>query len=131
MTARHMARDRVAAFVRVWRRAGWSAPISSFNGAELLIADLEALTRPRQVVRTLAQLQALAPGTVLKVQGDRAAQVEAYEDVDDEGELLEVKKMIYVGTDLDDYLTERYGPDLATRDTLRRMLPAIVIDPLD
>jgi hypothetical protein len=83
------------------------------------------------VIRTLAQLQALAPGTVLKVQGDRAAQIEAYEDVDDEGELLEVKKLIYVGTDLDDYLTERYGPDLATRDTLRRMLPAIVIDPLD
>lgn len=131
MTARHMAQSRVAAFARVWRRAGWSATISSFNGADLLIADLEALTKPRQVIRTLAQLQALPAGTVLKVQGDRAAQVEATDwDCDEQGEIIPGKRLMYVGTELDDYLMPE-PIDQLSRDTLRRMLPAIVIDPVD
>ena len=126
-----MARDRVAAFVRQWRRKGGSSLVGSLSGAELWVEDLDVISKPRQVVRTLGQLQGLPKGTKLAVQGDRAAQVEGYDDVDDNGELIEVKKLIYVGTDLDDYLAP---PDRLTRetlDTLRRMLPAVVIDPVD
>jgi hypothetical protein len=126
-----MARDRVGAFVRAWRRhfnpLGVDV-VTGVEGVKLLLADLDALSRPRVVVRTLAQLQALQPGTVIRVQGDRAAQIEAHETYDDEGELSPATRIVYVGTDLYDLLTD---PDPLTRDTLRRMLPAIVIDPLD
>ena len=134
MTARHMAADRVGAFVRAWRRRFSPQGVDVVTGAEgvhLLLADLETLSRPRQVIRTIPQLCALAPRTVIMVQSGRAAQIEAYEDCDEHGELIVVKKLLYVGTDLDDYL---HPPDRLykeTPDTLRRMLPAIVIDPLD
>jgi hypothetical protein len=128
MNGRHMARDRVAAFARTWRRFKQPQVVIRLNTIDLLIADLEALTRPRVVVRTLAQLQALAPGTVLKVQGDRAAQIDEHVTIDATGEFIEGACLVYAGTDLYDLLTD---PSKEDRDTLRRMLPAIVIDPLD
>jgi hypothetical protein len=64
------------------------------------------------------------------VQGDRAAQVEAREEWDlNTGAEIESKRLIYVGTELDDVILPT--PDRETLDTLRRMLPAVVIDPLD
>ena len=131
MNGRHVAaRSRVQHFVRLWNAAGWPDRVHSLNGQDLLITDLETLLTPRQVVRTLPELQALPAGTIIVTQGERAAQVEAYEDCDEEGELIVVKRLIYVGTDLDDYLTpERMHRD--TLDTLRRMLPAIVLGTKD
>jgi hypothetical protein len=125
-----MARVRVAAFVRAWRRKGGSSLVGSFSGAELWIEDLHALSKPRVVVRTFPQLQALAVGTIIRTQGDRAAQVEEREDWDLEtGAEIESKRLIYAGTDLDDVILPT--PDRETLDTLRRMLPAVVLDPLD
>jgi hypothetical protein len=136
-----MARDRVAAFVRMWkaevaylgrknRESIFRVGRETATPVDLLIADLEALSKPRQVIRTIEQLQALPVGTKLAVQGDRAAQVEAREDWDlDTGAEIESKRLIYAGTDLDDVILPT--PDRETLDTLRRMLPAVVIDPLD
>lgn len=131
MTGRHMARDRVAAFVRAWRRAPVSGRIlATVAEIDRLIDDLDALSKPRVVVRTLPQLQALPVGTKLVVQGDRAAQVEAREEWDlNTGAEVESKRLIYAGTELDDVILPT--PDRETLDTLRRMLPAIVIHPLD
>lgn len=132
MTARHMSAGRVSAFVRAWRRV-FPTDVEidvRVEGERLLLADLEALTKPRVVVRTFPQLQALAVGTIIKTQGDRAAQIEAREEWDlDTGAEVESKRLIYAGTDLDDVILPT--PDRETLDTLRRMLPAIVIDPLD
>lgn len=81
----------------------------------------------RKVIHDLPALQALPPGTILKVQGDRAAQVEAHDDWDIKtGESVVAKHLSYVGTDLSDDLT---SPTKEERDTLRRMLPAVVVDP--
>ena len=128
-----MPRDRVADFVRAWRRRFGTIPgidvVSGVEGAKLWVEDLEALVKPRVVVRTLAKLQALPVGTMLKVQGDRAAQVDRGDVYDPaSGEAVEANVLIYVGTDEYDNLT---APNADQRDTLRRMLPAIVIEPLD
>ena len=126
-----MARDRVASFVRAWKKRDPLDPqprVIGMLGVDLMVADLEALSKPRVVVRTLAQLCALPVGTILKLQGDRAGQIEDYETYDDDGELHPATRIVYAGTDLDDRLVEL---DRETADTLRRMLPAIVIDPID
>lgn len=130
MNGRHvMAQGRVQHFVRLWNAAGWPDRVHSLNGADLTLTDLETLLEPRQVVRTIEQLQALPLGTKLAVQGDRAAQVDTLDwDVTPQGEVITVKRIVYVGTDLYDLLAD---PGPVTRDTLRRMLPAVVIDPVD
>jgi len=132
MNGRHVAaQGRVQRFVKAWHRRFTlvSAPVAAnIDGVDLLITDLETLLTPRQVIRTLPELQALPVGTIIVTQGERAAQVEAWTDVDDNGELIEVKRLIYAGTDLYDHLR---NPDPETRDTLRRMLPATVIDTKD
>lgn len=123
-----MARDRVAAFVRLWRARALPSTIYKLNDVDLWIEDLDAISRPRQVIRTIEQLQALPVGTKLAVQGDRAAQVEAREWWDlDTGAEIESKRLIYAGTELDDVILPN-PIDRETLDTLRRMLPAIVID---
>lgn len=83
-------------------------------------------TRP--VIHTLPELQALPPGTKLRVQGDRAAQIEKAERYDlDTGAEVDATRLLYVGTDL--YDNVKPDPSREERDTLRRMLPAVVIDP--
>jgi hypothetical protein len=127
-----MARQRVAAFALAWRRC-FPTDVEidvRVEGERLRLDDLEALSKPRVVIRTLAQLQALPAGTKLAVQGDRAAQIDKAEAYDEgTGEELEAKRLLYVGTDLYDNLLP--DPSAEELDTLRRMLPAIVIDPLD
>jgi hypothetical protein len=133
VNGRHVAaQGRVRNFVKAWRALYPQRPkvTNGFGIYDLTVVDLETILTPRVVVRTIPQLQALAIGTVIMTAANRAAQVEGYEDCDEHGELIVVKRLIYVGTDLDDYLTpSRMHHD--TRDTLRRMLPAIVIHPLD
>ena len=137
MTAgRHFARNRVEIFVKAWQARPLKSVVARIpqdgdaDPLLLWIEDLAAISRPRVVVRTLPQLQALAPGTVIMTSAGRAAQVEGYEDWDLEtGAKIEAKRLLYVGTDLYDNLLP--DPDTQERDTLRRMLPAIVIDPLD
>lgn len=128
------AQFRVTQFVKAWKRHFTPTGvdiISGVEGARLWLSDLEALTAPRQVIRTIEQLQALDIGVMLKVQGDRAAQIETLDwDVDSNGEIILGKRIVYAGTDLFDYLLP--DPlDKETLDTLRRMLPAIVIDPVE
>lgn len=128
MNGRHYrAQARVGHFVRLWNIAGWPERVHSLNGADLLLVDLEELMKPRQVVRTIEQLQALPAGTVILVDSDRAAQVENAELYDlDTGAEIPATRLLYVGTDLYDNLTPDPSPE--ELDTLRRMLPAIVID---
>jgi hypothetical protein len=137
MNGRHVAaQGRVRNFVKHWKAIRPDRDVimqahgyAFEDPADLLLVDLETLMKPRVVVRTIPQLQALAVGAIIVVQGDRAAQVEGYEDWDLEtGAGIEAKRLLYVGTDLTDDLT---GPSMLARDTLRRMLPAIVIHPLD
>ena len=134
MNGRHVAaQGRVRNFVKHWKAATARPVIMTAHGyafedpADLTVVDLETLLTPRVVIRTLRQLQALAVGTIIVTQGDRAAQVEDYEAWDVEtGAEVEGKRLIYVGTDLDDELLP--NPTPRQRDTLRRMLPAVVIE---
>jgi hypothetical protein len=129
MSRQLAAHDRVATFIRAWRRRGLQPTVSAIHDAELLVVDLETLLKPRVVIRTLAHLQALAVGTIIVVQSGRAAQIDTdYGQITDDGEFVEGTRIFYVGTDLYDNLTD---PSKEERDTLRRMLPAIVVDPLD
>jgi len=128
VTGRHYAaQTRVQQFVKAWKRAfpNRGTVTNGFGIYDLQLVDLEELMKPRQVVRTLPELQALPVGTKLIVQGDRAAQIEHREAWDyDTG--AESKRLLYVGTELDDVILPT--PDRDTLDTLRRMLPATVID---
>lgn len=133
--SRHFARSRVSIFVKAWQALPLKSVVARIpqegdNDPLLLwIEDLAAISKARRVIRTIAQLQALPAGTVLKVKGDRAAQIDKHETYDlDTGEEIPATRIEYVGTELYDLLLD---PDPETRDTLRRMLPAIVLDPLD
>jgi len=138
MNGRHVAaQGRVGLFVKTWKKAfpNRDKVTNGFGIYDLTVVDLETLMQPRQVVRTLPQLQALPVGTIIVVQSGRAAQIEedleAYADEDGVIDVKNAKRLIYVGTDLHDALTPAEHISPAERDTLRRMLPATVIDTKD